>query len=512
MLNSIVRSSIVQGIFTLISIGISFVLTPLLIRGLGDHRYGLWVLIGTVTSYLGLSDAGMAAALQNHLAIALGKGDAEEYRRVFSSGVVVYLVLALLMAALLSLTVVTLWMTHHAFGQPQVLLWSGVCCGLHVVITLFVSPYASVLVSQLRMDRTAWIAIGQSVVTAVLMLLSVQWHAGVVGLSAATLAGGLMAAIATWHAARGLAPQLRFDRSAVSDGHVRGILRYSGKKLIAQMADILRFRVDELVTGVCISLGQVTHYSVAFRLAMFPNDLQGRLMSVLNPVFARYIGQDDSKRLQRRYWLSLKVSMVLATGGFAAMVLLGHDVIRLWVGSQYEDAYVPLVLLSAALWVALCQTPSVNLFYATNTHQQFAYVSLREGVANLLLSLVFVLRFKMGIVGVALGTLAPMVVTKLLIQPSLALRLVRIPVSRFYLLMAQMMLPLGLSCTLIAVAAHVWLKSGLAKVLIVSLLLCLVCGGHLVAALTSSERQRMSRETAKRIPAFLRTFWMPNAA
>ncbi len=510
MLNRILRSSISQVLFTLVSISISFFLTPFLIRGTGDHSYGLWVLINTVTSYLGLSDAGMAAALQNHLAIALGKGNQREYQHIFSSGLVVYLVLSLLLVGFLALTILVLWITGYISVRYQVLLWGGLLCGGNVIVSFLVSPYASVLVSQLHMDSTAWIAIVQSVATALLMVLCVKLGAGVPGLAVATLIGGLLAAAVTWKVAHQLVPGLRFEHSAVSGERVRSILRYSGKKLLAQMADILRFRVDELVTGLCISVSQVTHYSVALRLATLPNDLQGRVMSILNPVFARYIGRDDPDALRRRYWLSLKVSMVLATCAFAGLVLLGKSFIRLWVGPHYQDAYVPLVLLSGALWLGLCQTPSVNLFYATNTHQRFAYLSLGEGVANLMLSLLFVIHFKLGIAGVALGTLVPMVVTKLLIQPSLALRLVGIPTSRFYLLMAKTVLPIAVSCLLIGAAARPWQGHVLVEITVVSGLLCLACVGNVLAVLTPSERKRVYAETLKRSPASLRAMLVFN--
>src|SRR6202008_4912680 len=61
------------------------------------------------------------------------------------------------------------------------------------------------------------------------------------------------------------------------------------------------------------------------------------------------------------------------------------------------------------------QGPMVGLLYGVSKHKFYAYLNLAEGSINLILSLVLVRHF--GMIGVALGTLIPMLVTKLWIQP-----------------------------------------------------------------------------------------------
>jgi O-antigen/teichoic acid export membrane protein len=74
-----------------------------------------------------------------------------------------------------------------------------------------------------------------------------------------------------------------------------------------------------------------------------------------------------------------------------------------------------LVVLVLSQFFAVSQTPSVALMFGISKHKFFALMSSVEGVLNLVLSLVLV-RFY-GLVGVALGTMVPMVLSKLVIQP-----------------------------------------------------------------------------------------------
>src|SRR5688572_24904937 len=59
MAPSVKRTALVNAIAYVIGVIVSFVQAPFLIHRLGDERYGVWTLIGTVTGYYGLLDVGV---------------------------------------------------------------------------------------------------------------------------------------------------------------------------------------------------------------------------------------------------------------------------------------------------------------------------------------------------------------------------------------------------------------------------------------------------------------------
>jgi O-antigen/teichoic acid export membrane protein len=69
----------------------------------------------------------------------------------------------------------------------------------------------------------------------------------------------------------------------------------------------------------------------------------------------------------------------------------------------------------AGVTVSLWQGPSVSLLYAISKHKFYAIFNSIEGLANLVLSLVLVHWY--GMYGVALGTLIPIVITRIVVQP-----------------------------------------------------------------------------------------------
>src|SRR5215475_1017580 len=78
---------------------VAFFLTPFVIHCLGDRMYGFWSLVGTFIGYYGLLDLGLGGAVSVYLSRALGKGDQEECRSVFSAAMQLYVVLGVVVLA-----------------------------------------------------------------------------------------------------------------------------------------------------------------------------------------------------------------------------------------------------------------------------------------------------------------------------------------------------------------------------------------------------------------------------
>src|SRR5438132_9906968 len=66
-------------------VAVTFFLSPILIHGLGDRRYGIWALVDSVLAYLTLFDLGVAAAVVRYVARFEAARDRQELNRVFNT-------------------------------------------------------------------------------------------------------------------------------------------------------------------------------------------------------------------------------------------------------------------------------------------------------------------------------------------------------------------------------------------------------------------------------------------
>ncbi|HKM52861.1 MAG TPA: hypothetical protein VJY33_05570, partial [Isosphaeraceae bacterium] len=75
---------------------VTFMMTPILIRGLGDRRYGVWSLVESVLAYLSLFDMGILASVVRNAAQFETRRDWRDLNRVVNTSFALYLVLGTL--------------------------------------------------------------------------------------------------------------------------------------------------------------------------------------------------------------------------------------------------------------------------------------------------------------------------------------------------------------------------------------------------------------------------------
>src|ERR1035437_4469163 len=91
---------------------ISFLLTPVLVHGLGSFYYGLWILVASVLDYYGLLDIGMGYSMQRFVARYRGGNDRQAMNETFMTGMSVGVCISL---AVFVLTAVLAWVLPGFF-------------------------------------------------------------------------------------------------------------------------------------------------------------------------------------------------------------------------------------------------------------------------------------------------------------------------------------------------------------------------------------------------------------
>ena len=205
------------------------------------------------------------------------------------------------------------------------------------------------------------------------------------------------------------------DPRHFSAQHARSLFSFGIYAFITSIADKLRFGKDDLVLAAFASLSVVTHYTIAVRVADYLLQALGSLLGIMTPIFARSFAERTHDRLREQFLSASRVGALLGCCAGGACIVFGRPFIELWMGPAYLDAYIPLVLLVFAMTIDAMQIPTVNALFAVAKHRFFAWMTAADGIVNVLLSILLVRHY--GMVGVAMGTAIPMIITKLVVQP-----------------------------------------------------------------------------------------------
>lgn len=399
---------------------ISVLILPFIIRMLGDRMYGVWTLVATFIGYYGVLDLGLNTAVTRYLSRSLATQDHEESNRVFNSALRIYLGLAVVV---LLVAVTTAFLSPFFAKSHQdarlffaVILILGVSLALQFPTRVFTGA----LEAHLRFDQTAGFELLTLALRTGLIIVILLAGYKIVGLAWVTLLSSIPSmAFSIYYTFKEL-PFLRFESRYWGVQTAKTLFSYSSYSLIAGLANILRFQVDNIVVASFIGLEAVTHYRIAGALVQYFFVFMSSIMGVLPSVFSRQEGAQDHKAIRKTFLLATKIAICITCFIAFGMIAWGAPFIQRWMGSKYSDAYPVLVVLVSAYTLNLWQGPAASLLYGVSKHKFIAVLNTVEGIVNLALSLWLVRIY--GMMGVALGTLIPMVFTRLFINPAYACR------------------------------------------------------------------------------------------
>jgi O-antigen/teichoic acid export membrane protein len=408
---------------------VSMLIMPFVVHAMGDHMYGAWALVASIIGYYGTLQIGLEPAINRYMARALGAKDHDECNRVFNTAL---RLLSGVAVVLLGVTGILAFLAHWFAKNPSdaAVLWKLILIlGAYTALLFPTRVLQGTLEAQLRYDRTAFIDLLSLILRTSLLIVIVLRGYKVVALALVQAAAGIPAVFLYIYFISKELPFLRFDARYWSREIARKLFSFGIYSFAATIANTIRFRVDALVVASFVGLAAVTHYRIGSTLTQFFMGMMEALAGFFPAVFSRQEGAANYEGLKKTYFFATKVTTCIASFVGFALIAWGKPFIHVWMGPAYLDAYPVLVVLTTGLIVTLSQIPSPQLLYGLAKHKYTALANSLEAIANLALSILLAKRY--GMIGVALGTLIPMVLVKLFIQPVYVCRLANIPYGEY---------------------------------------------------------------------------------
>ncbi len=399
----------------------SLIITPAMLVGLGDDRYGGWLLINSFIGYMRVLDLGTSAATTKYGAGALERGDDADLRKILNSTSAIFLGVGAL--AMIGTVVLTGVLPHVypniASDESEAILMLGGAFAFDLVFRTFAAALRTR--SLFFVHDTV-----QTVSFAVFKLGLLAYFAYHGGLSyrllgALTLAETIVRNAVVTGASFFITPFVRrINPLAPSRDMMKKLTAMGVAMTLIHISEILRFQVDAGVIGYFLpeSPLQISIFGVGTRLPSIAYGSIGLVAGLLLPRFSGLSETGDQNGTK-----SLLDRATLATGLTASLLLvnvavLGPHFLELWL----KKPWVPvsgriLLLMVPAYFVALLTGPSGAMLVGRGKLRGITLLNVGEAVANLLLSVALVK--PLGIYGVALGTIVPMLVARGIVFPLL---------------------------------------------------------------------------------------------
>ena len=425
----IFTGSALQTINILFDIGIGFFMMPFLINGLGDKWYGLWLLIGSIMGFFGLLTIGLSGAVQRYLSIENTPDKVDEYNKTLNSSIAVFIIAGLVAIALSFIFSLLPSLFISDATLSEVFSTLMLLMGFNIAISFVTSSFRAVLLTNYQFTIVSFGELATILTKATLTFGLVSLGYNVTAVAFSTLMSTCLCSLIFFIATIKYVKKIKFGRSYIEKAKLVKLFKYGAKTFIAWIGDILRFSVDNIVITTFIGLSAVTVYNIPIRLLNYASQFVITALGVLQPLFSQLAGENNNEDIKNKFELAYGVSFAMSGLLSSGLFVFGYDFISLWVG-EYTEIKQLMYIIPLMLLLTISQNPCLLILFSHNKHQYYAYQNIGEGVLNVIISLIAVQYW--GILGVAVGTLIPTLITKLFLQPKITCQVIDFSLQKYY--------------------------------------------------------------------------------
>lgn len=344
-----------------INLGVQIALVPIFLHAWGAERYGVWLLLSAIPTYLTFSDFGFTLSAKNEMTIKAAKGDSGgavvTYQSVFMLlNIVAGGVICLAALTLLNIRLGSFFALGDASEAQAKLVLFLLCADvvLYQYFLLFSGGFraAGRPAAEVALSATARLCGG--LLTAATVFLG----GGIVIVTALTLVKSLVFIAIVFLWLRRISPWLRLGWSHASRVEVNRLFHPSISFMSQTVAQALAISGPVIVLGLAARPVDVVIFSTCRTLARLGTTATNMVGAAIMPEYSRLFGQSNIALFRRLIVLHFLAALAISVVYFIGLSVFGGWILAIWTkGKVYiEQPFFGLLLLSVIfemLWTTI---------------------------------------------------------------------------------------------------------------------------------------------------------------
>jgi O-antigen/teichoic acid export membrane protein len=364
----------------IVNVGAQILLTPLFFLHWGAEKYGEWLLLSGIPTYLAIADAGIGSAAGNEMTIRAGTGDIGGAQRTFRGSMMVSAgaaAIAIVIGLGLAGFVVGTDFFHlkvlGGFYGGEIVVILSAYVGLNFVSGVVFSAY------RCCGRNAAGIVYANSSRLFEALILGVMLIAAASPLDAAVamLVIRIFSLLIQSLGLRKTCPWLFKPYSAPDITIIRRLIKPAIAFLAFPLSNAVLLQGTLLIIGAATIDGSEIAIFSAFRtLARLPIQLTNILNASVWPEISLAFAGGNIRLLRLLHSTTVAAATYGALAASAILWLFGRAIITLWLHGRVQyDGILLMGLLLATVISAIWNASSIVL-YATNRHARYGYFLL----------------------------------------------------------------------------------------------------------------------------------------
>jgi O-antigen/teichoic acid export membrane protein len=412
---------------------IAVIYTPIMLHLLGQSEYGLYNLVSSVVSYLGILSFGFGSAYMRFYYRYRVEDDHENIARLNGIYLLIFLVIgtaaAIAGSVLVSYTGIIFGekLTISELSKAKILMAIMV---FNISITFPATVFNAYVTANEKYIFQKLLQLIRIVVNPFVVLPVLLMGYKSVGLVIATTVLSMATETANMiFCFKRLKIQFSFKHFDFS--LMKEMTVFSSYIFLNIITEQITWNVDKFIIGRFWGTVDVAVYGLAALLNSYYISLSSALSNVFIPRVNRMVNTtNDNGELTGLFTRIGRIQFITLSLICTGFIFFGQPFIRMWAGKEYDGAYIITVVLIVSVTIVLIQNIGIEIQKAKNMHKFRSFVYFVIAIGNVCLSIPLTKMY--GPVGAAAGTAAAMVIGGIIIMNLYYDRRVGLDISYFW--------------------------------------------------------------------------------
>jgi O-antigen/teichoic acid export membrane protein len=481
---------------------ITFFLIRFFLAQLGESRYGIWVLIGSIFQYRRLLDMGMNSSIDRYVPVNLARRDDDGVQRVISTSLFFFTALAIVLGlmTLLLYDNVGAWFTI----APEMVRTAGVLVlivGASFVLSMPLQVSSALLCGLQRYDIVNLTELSMLLLRTFLVIVLLGQGYGLLVMGLVYGASEVIVKVAQFVCARKLLPDVSISLRSIDFKLLKEMLVYGINTCLYRTGGLLILKATDLVIAVYIGTAEVSQFAVAMAGILLLTQLLRAFATAIKPAVSDLDARDEHSSVRKISFLTQKYSLLLIIPAAYFLIVMGRDFLHVWVGEKFQDPDIinslgiVLAILTVGHCLRLAQYSNFLVLVGKGDHRLFGLLTVVTGLLCISASIVSVKIFNLGLIAIAWSNCVPMALISGVVLPIYFNWKMKISMRESFI---RIWRPAFLGCAPAMILISIWKYFdspdswiSIAAVVVCSIVLTCVSAWYL--SLTSRERERLSK-------------------
>jgi hypothetical protein len=411
---------LISYITMIIGIISQFIVTPILLRIIGNNEYGLYTLVLSVVNYLNLFNFGLGHAYVRFFYKLLKEGNKNKISSLNTTFFLIFFIGGILTTLICLLIYINPEIILKTESDIQVLLKVKKLIFIMsiLVFTTFLNiVFNCYLTAKERFIYQNILNLMRAILTTILTIIVVFVGYGINGIAISNVIVGIIILILSiFYCVKKI--NMKFSAKILKLRVLKEIGTFSSFIFLQMIMDQILWNIDLLLLSKYTNLEEVARYSIAGQFNAYYMLIAANISKVFITKINKIIFSNEIKEKNRELEkLMIKIGrtqLYILGFVFISFILLGRQFINIWLGKNYTKTYYVSIILMGAVTLPAVQVIGQEIERAKNKQKFMCVVGILLAIANIFVSIPLIKIY--GGIGAAIGTGIVLVVGFLIIR------------------------------------------------------------------------------------------------